>query len=623
VQCDLKLNPKLTSSLHINADTLHLSTESETPQLIKHVQLDFDGPLNNHQLAISINHPQVKLDLQTTGQLDMEQLSWQGVIKQLSLDSADFGHWQQQKKSRLFASANQAQLSSLCLQEQGTQLCTDVNWSPEKGQANIHLSHLSFDRAAPFLPEEIKQFSGEIDLQAKVDLGPVLLAQLTTKISSGTLIYQGANQKSIRLDHKNGLLNAHYSAQKLSAKWALDLGPHTVNGQLSLPRTAIEADPLTAPIQGNLNIDITDLSMVSVLVPQINTIEGHLLTQLRFSGNAQAPRISGQTELVASIIDIQQLGTRFSDVTMTISDKQDGEILVLNGGIKSEKGALALLGQVTLDVDQGFPIELDIKGENFLAINIPDIYAILSPDIHFSQTQGLMTIQGKLVIPDAFIAPSSIPEGSISASSDVTILGEETETPANMNLDLTIQLGDKVHLDAFGLTTDLVGEMTINQKPKQIMVAHGELHLENGSFRAYGQDLSIDEGSVFYAGGYLDNPGLKFTASKQIKDIQVGIKVSGTAKKPTLDTFSDDTSLTDKDILALMLTGQKIDNIANARIYAGTEINDKLSVGVNAGMGDEGSEFVTRYQWSDSIQLEGTSSASKSGGNILYTFELE
>jgi autotransporter translocation and assembly factor TamB len=73
----------------------------------------------------------------------------------------------------------------------------------------------------------------------------------------------------------------------------------------------------------------------------------------------------------------------------------------------------------------------------------------------------------------------------------------------------------------------------------------------------------------------------------------------------------------------MMLTGQKVDNLTNARIYAGTELGDNLSVGVNAGMGDDGSEFVTRYKLTDKIQLEGTSSSSKSGANIIYTFEVE
>ncbi len=621
IQSDLNLNPDITSKLHIKASNLMLSTDAS--QTIKEVKIKLDGPFNQHKFTAIIEHDMAKLNLATSGKLDTEQLSWAGTINQLSINSPDFGHWQQDKPSKLFASATKTNLSNLCLYDQTAQLCSQLNWTPQKGNANLNLSQFSFERARPFLPEEIKKFTGSVDLQANIDLGPVLLAHVETKIEPGSIIYQPIGKKSIQLNHHDGLIEADYSAKQLQTKWNLNLGPHQLDGKIQMPRSSLDNDPMTAPIQGDVNIDIKDLNILSIIIPQINEIQGHLFSKLELAGNLSAPQVNGKAELVARSIDIPDLGTQFSDLNININSKDNGKALVIDGRLNSKKGYLSLDGLILLDAEQQFPINMKVIGENFLAINIPDVYAVLSPDIHFSQKEGLMGIKGKLIIPEASIAPSSIPEGSIDVSSDVIILGEEEKVPPNMNLDVSIELGEKVHLRAFGLKTDLAGAISISQKPKQLIFAHGELRLENGIFRAYGQDLTIDEGSVFYTGGHLDNPGLKFTASRQVKETKVGIKVSGTARKPNLDTFSDDTSLTDKDIVALMLTGQKSDNLENAKIYAGADINDKLSVGINAGMGDEGSEFVTRYRLTDKVQLEGTSSSAKSGGSILYTFELE
>jgi len=247
----------------------------------------------------------------------------------------------------------------------------------------------------------------------------------------------------------------------------------------------------------------------------------------------------------------------------------------------------------------------------------------MSPDIHFSQKKNLMQIQGKIRIPEATIAPATLPEGSMGISSDVEILGSEKKQAVNMDLDIELSLGNKVRLDAFGLKSDLLGELTISQKARQLMTGNGELNLSNGTFRAYGQDLSISQGSIFYAGGYIDNPGVKLIASRIISDTTVGINVSGSVKKPRITTFSDDKELQSKDIVSMLLTGQKTDNLGNTKIYAGKEISDRLSIGVNTGIGEEGSEFVTRYKLTDKIQLEGTSSTSKNSGSIIYTFELE
>jgi translocation and assembly module TamB len=268
-------------------------------------------------------------------------------------------------------------------------------------------------------------------------------------------------------------------------------------------------------------------------------------------------------------------------------------------------------------------IDIGIKGNHFLAFNTPEIYILISPDIHFSAQPSLTKIKGEVLIPEANIAPSSLPEGSVSISPDTEIIGQQASNNSNMEIDLRVQLADKVQLNAFGLKSKIKGALTVKQLPQHIMTAQGSLHLDDGTFRAYGQDLSIDNGSIFYTGGNINNPGLQLSASRQISQTQVGINVTGTANKPKISTFSDNTRLESKDIVSMILTGQRIDNLDKAKIYAGKEITKDLSVGVNAGIGDDGSEFITRYRLTDDIHLEGTSGTSKSSANIIHTFEIE
>jgi autotransporter translocation and assembly factor TamB len=81
--------------------------------------------------------------------------------------------------------------------------------------------------------------------------------------------------------------------------------------------------------------------------------------------------------------------------------------------------------------------------------------------------------------------------------------------------------------------------------------------------------------------------------------------------------------MTEKEMVALLLTGQKGSDITKASIYAGRQITPRLSVGVNLGGGDRGTEFVARYRLMDHVELEGTSSARKSGASINYTFDVK
>ena len=617
----VNMDTSIHSELELSAQELSLDPDNTITQ----INLSLNGPLDNHHLKLVVKHSMAALNLDTSGKVDMEKSSWDGVIKQLTIDSPDFGKWSQTKPAALYASAEKVLLSSLCLKEQSTSLCTEADWTPEKGKARLNLKDLSFERAKAYLPEDITQLTGSLNLNADINLAPQLLADINAEIKPGKLIYHSVDGEAIELAHRNGLLKAQYNASQFTSRWNIEMGPHTLQGDLNIPRAAIEKDPATAPIKGQVKMNISDFNLLTSIVPQIDKVDGHLLADLKLGGLLAQPEISGHAELIAPYMSIHDIGLRLENISLTIDGKNNGKELAVVGSIDSGEGQLIIDGSVVLDAEQGWPVKIDLKGENFLAINIPDVYAIISPDIQFSQKKNLMQLRGKLLIPEATIAPSdmSIPEGSVSHSDDVIVVGEEEKKPLNMDLDLTLALGNKVKVDAYGLRAYLYGEITVNQIPRQIMTARGVLHLKNGTFRAFGQDLTIDKGKVYYAGGYLDNPGIELRATRRIKMDQVGINVSGSAKDSNVTTFADDPTLTEKDIVSLLLTGQKSNNLQNAKIYAGTQINEKLSVGINAGAGDEGSEFVTRYSLTDDIHLEGTSSSKKSGGSILYSIEFE
>jgi len=619
----VNMNTNIHSELDLTAQELSLDPNNTITQF----NLSLNGPLDNHRLKLNAKHAMAAINLDTSGKVDMEKSSWDGVIKQLTIDSPDFGQWRQTKPANLYASAEKVLLSSLCLKDQSTSLCSEADWTPKKGKAIFNLKELSFERAKAYLPEDMTQLTGSLNLNADINLAPQLLADVNAEIKPGKLTFQLEDGEAIELAHRNGLLKAQYNANQLTSRWNIEMGPHTLQGDLNIPRVAIEKDPETAPIKGQVKVNISDFNLLSSIVPQIDKIDGHLLADLKLGGLLAQPEISGHAELIAPYLSLPDTGLMLEKISLTIDGKNNGKALAVVGNMDSGEGQITIDGLVVLDAEQGWPAKIDLKGENFLVINTPDAYAVISPDIQFSQKKNIMQLRGKILLPEATIAPSdmSIPEGSVSHSDDIIIIvdGEEEKKPLNMDLDLTLALGNKVKVNAYGLRSSLSGEITVNQIPRQIMTARGVLHTKNGTFRAFGQDLTIEKGKIFYAGGYLDNPGIELRATRRIKMDQVGINVSGSAKDNIMTTFADDPTLTEKDIVSLLLTGQKSNNLKNAKIYAGTQINEKLSVGINAGAGDEGSEFVTRYSLTDDIHLEGTSSSQKSGGSILYSIEFE
>jgi translocation and assembly module TamB len=143
--------------------------------------------------------------------------------------------------------------------------------------------------------------------------------------------------------------------------------------------------------------------------------------------------------------------------------------------------------------------------------------------------------------------------------------------------------------------------------------------------RSFGQELTIERGKVFYAGGRLTNPGLDIRASREVGDLTAGVDITGTAKKPVFRAFSSDPHMKEDDARSLLLTGATKDRAGagDASVYAGRNITDKLSVGTNISVDGGEKEFIARYQLNRKWSIKTTSSSVTSGAELLYTIKFK
>jgi translocation and assembly module TamB len=595
-------------------------------QKVHELSLKLDGPLKQHVLELTADHEQGKLQLVAAGAYLRDKMAWDGEVQQLGLDAGDIGNWQLKEAASLFASAEEIKLSPLCLQDQQSQLCAQVDRGEDKGNANLTLKGLSLERLQPWLPPEITQLTGVLHLDVSAELLPLIKGKVKVVLEPGEITYLDPQSKPITMKLHDGKLDATYGEKQLSARWMLGLGGNALNGELFVPRDALDKDPLTAPLKGVVKAKVTELDVVTAFVPDIQKIDGNIDVALALSGQLGDPRISGHAIVKSNEVLIPRAGLELKDIQVQIRGN-GGKQLDISGEVTSGEGKLSLAGFVNLDAAKGWPAKLSLKGEKFQLANLPEAQVVITPDISLESNKDIIKVRGKLGIPVARVEIHDLPEGSVDVSSDVVVANEdgtvEEVVSSKIDAEIVIALGDDVHFKGFGLDADLGGRLTVNQKAGKYPTANGELKIEGGSFRAYGQNLKIEEGRISYAGGRVDNPGLRLRASRKTDDITVGVELTGTAKKPEFSTYSSDPDLTEKDIVSMLLTGQKSGDLANAKVYAGKQITPDLSVGVNLGGGSDGSEFVARYRLMDNVNLEGTSSAKKSGGSINYTIELE
>jgi len=128
---------------------------------------------------------------------------------------------------------------------------------------------------------------------------------------------------------------------------------------------------------------------------------------------------------------------------------------------------------------------------------------------------------------------------------------------------ITLVLGDRVNVDAMGLTGRLTGSVTVRSGFDAITRGNGELSVAEGRYSAFARQLDIQRGRLIFTGGPITDPGIDVVAQKVFPGVTAGVIVRGTLAQPHISFFSDP-PLTQQQIASLILAGGSIESAQNA-----------------------------------------------------------
>jgi len=211
--------------------------------------------------------------------------------------------------------------------------------------------------------------------------------------------------------------------------------------------------------------------------------------------------------------------------------------------------------------------EVRMKADRVPLLQRPDRWLMV--DASMVATQPLqegepLKVRGDVTaLGGYFEMPESGPE---TLSSDVFIKGRSQLAGQGMPIDLLLQvgLGEKLYVNADGLRTRLKGGMRVvllegvggsgTRRPGRRLSATGTIETVDGTYRAYGQDLSIDRGVVNFQGP-LENPGINIRAVRKGVAVEAGVEITGTAQRPKV-TLVSDPAVPDSEKLSWMIVGR-------------------------------------------------------------------
>jgi translocation and assembly module TamB len=363
--------------------------------------------------------------------------------------------------------------------------------------------------------------------------------------------------------------------------------------------------PVGSPLalSGRLDASLNSLGFVELLTTQVANVKGHVEAHYTFAGTTAAPRLGGALSLKQFAAEIPEAGLKLHDGEINVR-AADSEHFALDGTLKSGDGTLTLSGSGGIGATA--PAKATIKGDNFLAADIPAARVVISPDVSIERSTENIQVTGSVGIPNANIDLGKLPGGGVNkASPDVVIVDADQPAPGKalpVIVAITVKLGDDVKLAGFGLDGTIGGQLAVDQRPGRVATGTGTLNVR-GTYKAYGQDLKIENGRLLFAGTSLDNPGLDISAVRAIIGaggeqtgdvIKAGLQVRGTALVPVLTVFSTP-AMEQSEALSYLITGKPLsglksgegDMLGSAARALGSATGDLLAKGIGARTGLE------------------------------------
>lgn len=605
--------------------------------------LNGQGDIKKQQLKLDLQGPLLKLVLALDGTLD--QGNWRGRLASGDIQTGG-QDWKLQQPARLERLADgKINFGAHCWASGPASLCGEDQRLMPDPRLRYHLKQFPLESLAQWLPKDFA-WKGSLNADVQLDVpaaGPN--GQIVIDASGGTL----------RVKDKDQWLDFPYQTLKLTS----NLTPKKVDSSLDfrggklgdlLARLTIDPLAKNKPVSGDFNLTGLDVSVARPFVPMIDKLNGKLNGSGRISGTLLAPQVNGNVALSDGEVSGPELPVSLEK--LNVQALIAGENVQLKGNWTSGPSGQGSIGG-HIGWAQALDVDISLQGTRLPITVEPYAKLEAAPDLKITLQGDKLAVSGKVLIPKGEITVRQLPPSTVKVSDDTVIVGAQTnegKPPMAIAMDVNVEVGqEKLSFSGFGLTANLAGHVHIGDN----LDTRGELNLNDGRYRAYGQRLTIRKARLLFAGP-VDQPYLDIEAIRQTDDVIAGIRLSGSAEQPTTTVFSEpamsqeqalsylvlgrplstngeDNNMVAQAALALGLAGSSstagklasglgikdfdLDTSGSGdktAVVASGKITDKLSLRYGVGVFEPANTIALRYMLSKKVYLEAAGGVASS-----------
>jgi autotransporter translocation and assembly factor TamB len=316
----------------------------------------------------------------------------------------------------------------------------------------------------------------------------------------------------------------------------------TISGRLDLPQYRRFGDSLPPqPITGRLGGRVSDLSFAKAFTPQVDSLAGRVTLDAGLAGTVGRPRVTGGITADSVAAHLPALGVLLHDLNLRAVGNEAGTFTV-DGRVASGPGTLTIKGTSPVFPSAAQPARLRLASDRFEVVNTDQAHVLATTALDVALDGSVITVDGTVTLPLAHVELAEIPVFAVPPSDDVVFtdtLGGTQVRRQQVAADVRVVLGDSVSFKGFNFTASLGGQLNVHEEPGRPTTGTGTIVIEEGHYKAYGQDLTISQGLVRFAGGPVNDPGLSIRATRTAEDsVVAGLQIAGTLKNPDVTIFS-------------------------------------------------------------------------------------
>jgi translocation and assembly module TamB len=635
--------------------------------VIDTVRVTATGPRDGHRVTLAATSGSMGGTITLVGAY--ADSSWSGRVDDLTFHEPTTGTWHAQHEAPLYVSRTHAALDSLVLASGDAHLSVQGTWR-HGGRAAGSLALDGFPLALFQHTLRGATIDGAVNGSASFAMTPGAGLDAEADFTAGPGEIALGDQRLSYQGRVRG--RAARDGVSTNVEAALNIGSRnvaTAGGTISIPGFVAGVDSLAGhAVEGRIDLECGDIGPVlAVFAPGLMRASGALNAHVAPKGTTDNFRLVGGAALEKARFDTRD-GLRLRDIDLKLVSDGEGKV-TLDGGVTSGGGRVSIAASSARSEQGWVSGVFSAKGERFQLVNRPDAVLFISPDIALNVEERKALITGMVRVPYARIEAAQTPAAAVSPSPDVVMVEDTLAAKPKLEVrtQVRVALGDSVTFSGFGLRARLAGSLTVNDERGRPTQGTGEIQLVDGKYRAFGNELTIDQGRLVFGGGPIDNPGVDVRAVRGLTTQNVmastgemvGINVRGTLRKPVVSVFSNP-PMSQNEIMSYLLTGhaptsgdqsamagvamllamqqgqQMAGDIGKklsletyletgteageASFVAGKYLSPKLYVSYAAGLFEHTNTFRTRYSLTGHWTLQAESGRYDST-DLLYWFE--